>query len=103
MVQCCSSRNFVLSGLLRNLNLKNLNKKRTRKYQVIDQKKKKKHEILQFPSYFSNFELLHNISLCLFIAYVGSIEHFILLSLSNVFILMQLSLSICYCFYKKIF
>ena len=40
--------------------------------------------------------------LLLFIVNIGKYDHFILLSLYNIFIFMQLSLSICYCFYKNI-
>ena len=50
--------------------------------------KKKKKKVLQFPSKFSNFELLHDSSLWVFIAIVDSYDHFILLSLSSIFIFM---------------
>ena len=34
---------------------------------------------------------------------MGKYDHFILLNLYNIFIFMQLSLSVCHCFYKDIF
>ena len=71
---------------LKNLNENFYNKKRIWIYRVLDKKKKKK--VLQFPSKFSNFELLHDSSLWVFIAIVDSYDHFILLSLSSIFIFM---------------
>ena len=80
---------ILFMGVIKKLKLKIVNKKRTWIYQVIDKKKKKLH----FP-YFSNFELLHDSSLWVFIANVDSYDHFILLNLSNIFIFMQLLFSI---------
>ena len=51
---------------------------------------------------FLNFELLHDSSLWVFIANVASYDHFILLSLFNIFIFIQLLLSMLHCFYKNI-
>ena len=73
-----------------------------REFEYIEFSTKKKKKVLQFPSKFSNFELLHDSSLWVFIAIVDSYDHFILLSLSSFFIFMQLLLSICLCFYKNI-
>ena len=91
---------ILFRGVIKKLKLKNFNKKRTWIYWVIDKKKKKSITISFYK--FSNFELLHDSSLWVFIVNVGSYDHFILLSLSNIFIFMQLLLFICYYFYKNI-
>ena len=75
---------FCLRESLRNLNLKNFNKKRTWTYWVITQKKKKSFTIFFYK--FLNFELLHDSLLWVFIANVCSYNHFIILSISNIFI-----------------
>ena len=59
-----------------------------REFEYIEFSTKKKKKFLKFPSKFSNFELLHDSSLWVFIAIVDSYDHFILLSLSSIFIFM---------------
>ena len=94
---------FCLEGLLKNLNEKKINKK-------IEDLDKLSYWynfffFLSFTISFyksSNFKLSYDSLLWVFIAIVGSYDHLILLSLSNVFIFMQLLLSICLCLYKNI-
>ena len=83
--------------------IKNFNKKGTWIYQFID-----KiiiiiiiiHEVLQFSS--TSIQILNYEYLLPMWIGVWAYNHFILLSLSNIFIFMQFLLSICYCFYKNI-
>ena len=85
---------------------KKFNKKRIWIYQVIDKKLIIKHEVLQF--LFTSFQILNYYVIihyeCLLLMWVAlrAYDHFILLSLPNIFIFMQLLLSICLCFYKNI-
>ena len=74
-----------------------------RELEYIELLTKKKNWSFKISFYkFSNFELLYDSSLWVFITIVGNYDYFILLSLSNIFIFMQLLLSICLYFYKNI-
>ena len=88
---------------------KKINKKRAWINQVIDdddnnnnnnQKKKKKMKFNNFFLQVFKFEFLYDSSLWVFITIVSSYDYFILLSLSNIFVFIQL-LSIYLCFYQK--
>ena len=69
-------------------------------------KKKKNRRILQIFLYefiyFEPYYMIVYYQLSLFILNMGRCDYFILLNFYNIFIVIQLSLSICYCIYKII-